>query len=100
MAKGRTSPSFHEIPLGPGCDFDKFHDFYLAPAFRACPLSSEVAALLYVKITAKNQSTCGDFFFRGWVSWNFFKVTLMSLFEIQNVFMIIKNDVLDRLGHV
>ena len=41
----------------------------------------------------------GDFFFRWWVSWIFFKVTLMSLFEIQNVFMIIKNDVLDRLGH-
>ena len=39
------------------------------------------------------------FFFRGWTLRNFFKVTLMSLFEIQNVFMIIKNDVLDRLGH-
>ena len=53
MAKGRASPSLHEIPLGPGCDFDEFHDFYLAPAFRACPPSSGVAALLYAKITAK-----------------------------------------------
>ena len=41
----------------------------------------------------------GIFFCRGWVSWNFFKSTLVSLFEVQNVCMIIKNDVLDRLGH-
>ena len=30
----------------------------------------------------------------------FFKVTFMSLLEVQNVFLIIYLDVLDRLGHV
>ena len=44
-------------------------------------------------------SYVGIFFLGGGGLRNFFKVTLMSLFEIQNVFMIIKNDVLDRLGH-
>ena len=49
--------------------------------------------------SSRQNPTMWGFFFRGWVLRNFFKVTLMSLFEIQNVFMIIKNDVLDRLGH-
>ena len=40
----------------------------------------------------------GIFFKGGWG--NFFKATLMTIIKVQNVFLIINIDVLDRLGHV
>ena len=43
---------------------------------------------------------CGNFFFREGVSATFFRVILMSLIEVQNVFLMINFDVWDRLGHV
>ena len=45
-------------------------------------------------------SLSGNFFFRGGGPTAFFKATLMSLIEVQNVFPIINYDILDRLGHV
>ena len=39
-------------------------------------------------------------FFREGVSTPFFRVILMSLIEVQNVFLMINFDVWDRLGHV
>ena len=45
-------------------------------------------------------SSYGNFFFRRGGSATFFRVILMSLIEVQNVFLMINSDVSDQLGHV